>query len=92
MTQLRNHWITAQDMVRSRSWREGYESYRLGQPPIYGVYRRKALAYEYGRLVAAFLHGRDGRLVRVQTTRPVNEHYIPIFVDALKQIVGEDAF
>ncbi len=79
-------------MVRSRSWREGYESYRLGQTPDYGAYRRQALAYEYGRLVAAFLHGRNGRLVRVQTTRPVNEHYVPAFVDVLTQVLGEDGF
>ena len=92
MTQLRNHWVKAEDMVRSRAWREGYESFRLGQPPIYAGRGRKSLAYEYGRQVAAFLKGRNKRLVRVSTTRPVNEHYVPTLTNALTQLVGSDAF
>ena len=90
MTQVFNHWVSAEDMVRSRIWREGYESYRLGQKPIYGGYGRKALAYEYGRLVAAHLRGRGHRLIRVQTTRPMYEPYVPVFVDALEQVLNSE--
>ncbi len=92
MTQLRDHWVTAEDMVRSRAWREGYESFRLGEPPVFAGRGRKSLAYEYGRQVAAYLKGRDNRLVRVSTTRPVNEHYIPALTDALTQLVGSSEF
>jgi len=88
MTQLLNHWVTAEDMVRSRTWREGYESFRLGQPPVFGTHGSKSLAYEYGRLAAAFLRGQDQHLVRVSTTRPINEHYVRQLADALTQLTG----
>ena len=76
-------------MVRSRAWRQGYESFRLGQPPEFIGRGTKSLAYEYGRLTAAFLSGQGQRLRRVSTTRPINEHYVPQFADALMQCAAD---
>lgn len=83
MPQLRDHWVTAEDMVRSRAWRAGYESYRLGQPPEFTGRRSQSLAYEYGRLAAAYLQAEGQQLLRVSTTRPINEHYVPQLAEAL---------
>ena len=83
MTQLRDNWIGAQDMVRSRAWREGYESYRRGEPPGFSGRRSQVLAYEYGRLTAAFLKGEGEQLLRVSPYRPVNRHYVPYLAAAL---------
>ena len=83
MAQLRDNWITAQDMVRSRAWREGYESFRLGDPLDYAGPRSKTLAYEYGRLTAAYLQSQGARLRRVPAHRPLNEHYLPELAEAL---------
>lgn len=89
MTQLRNHWVTPEEMVRSRAWREGYESFRLRQAPEFGSHGNKSLAYEYGRLVAAFIRGQGHHLVRVQTQRPMYENLVPRFVKALEQVLDE---
>ena len=83
MTQLKDHWVKAEDMVRSRAWRQGYESFRLGEPPDFAGHRSKSLAYEYGRLCAAYLQGEGEQLLRVSTTRPINEHYVPQLAEAL---------
>lgn len=88
MPQLRDHLVTAEAMVRSRAWRQGYESFRLNQPPEFIGRGTKSLAYEYGRLTAAFLLGEGERLRRVSTTRPINDHYVPHFADALMQCTG----
>lgn len=85
MVQLRNHWVTARDMVRSRAWREGYESFRRGAPPDYGARGPKALAYEYGRLTAASMQGEGQRLRLVSARRPVNAHDLPALAQALKR-------
>jgi len=85
MPQLQDHWVTEKAMVRSRAWRMGYESFRLGQPPDYSGPGSGALAYEYGRLTAAYLSGQGLRLRRLSVARPVNEHYVPQLADALKR-------
>lgn len=90
MAQIRNHWVTARDMVRSRAWREGYESFRLGEPPDYAARGPKALAYEYGRLTAACMKGEGQTLRRVSPRRPVNEHYVPALAAALKRSAAGD--
>ncbi len=89
MTQHASHWITAKDMVRSRAWRQGYESFRKGEPPAYDGRRSKCLAYEYGRLTAAHLTSQGVQLVRVSPLRPVNEAYVPDLARALLDCVGE---
>ncbi len=83
MSQVRNNWITAQDMVRSRAWRYGYEDFRLGAPLDYSGHRSKALAYEYGRLTAAYLKSRGQQLFRISTTRPISEVFVPDLARAL---------
>ncbi|WWR46497.1 hypothetical protein RZ517_17295 [Roseovarius sp. S88] len=89
MVQIQSMQVTAKDMVRSRVWREGYESYRRGQPPVFGEHGHKTLAYEYGRLVAAYLCGKGHRLVHVQTTRPLYEPHAEVFAQALEEILSE---
>ena len=76
-------------MVRSRAWREGYESFRRGKDPAFIGPRSKSLAYEYGRLTAAYLAGRGQRLDRVPTTRPLYNAYLPQLTDALLRCVDE---
>lgn len=83
MAQFRNNWITAQDMVRSRAWRYGYEDFRLGARLDFEGHRTKALAYEYGRLTAAFLKSQGRQLIRISTTRPISEVYVPDLTHAL---------
>ena len=83
MSQHRNNWITARDMVRSRAWRHGYEAFRLGKPLDYDGHRSKALAYEYGRLTAAFLKSQGRQLIRISTTRPICEAHVPALAEAL---------
>jgi len=85
MPQVHNNWITAQDMVRSRAWRYGYEDFRLGAPLDFAGHRSKALAYEYGRLTAAYLKSRGKQLIRISTTRPISETYVPGLAEALVQ-------
>lgn len=87
MAQLYSYWVRPEDMVRSRAWRLGYESYRLGAPPDYLGPRAKALAYEYGRLTAAYLEGEGVQLKRVTPTRPVNDAYVPELAAALQRAV-----
>lgn len=91
MTQVRDHWVTAEDMVRSRAWRQGYESFRLGDAPEFDGRGRKSLAYEYGRLTAAYLQGRGQHLRRVSPARPLNEHYVPDLAVALTRCLEENA-
>lgn len=89
MAQLRDNWITAQDMVRSRAWRQGYEAFRRGEALDYVGPRSKTLAYEYGRQTAAYLKGQGTVLPRVTARRPVNEHYVPALAEALlRAVVG----
>lgn len=83
MPQVANNWITAQDMVRSRAWRHGYEDFRRGAPLDYSGHRSKALAYEYGRLTAAYLRSRGWQLIRISTTRPISDVYVPDLAAAL---------
>ncbi|MEL7252561.1 MAG: hypothetical protein AAGL23_00195 [Pseudomonadota bacterium] len=87
MAQLYSYWVRPEDMIRSRAWRMGYESYRLGEAPDYLGPRAKALAYEYGRLTAAYLKGEGVRLKRVTPTRPVNDAYVPDLAAALERAV-----
>jgi hypothetical protein len=70
MTQIADTIVSAEAMVRSRAWREGYESFRLRLPPDYAHRGRHTLAYEYGRQTAAWLKGRDEPLPRVPANRP----------------------
>ncbi len=84
MAQLYSYWVRPEDMVRSKAWRLGYESFRLGKPPDYLGPRAKALAYEYGRLTAAYLQGQGHHLRRVTPTRPVNEAYVLDLAAALE--------
>ena len=91
MMQARDHFVTAKDMVRSHAWRAGYESFRRGEPPEYQGRGSKSLAYEYGRLTAAYLQGQGQQLIRVSTTRPIIEHYVPEFADALLRCVDLEA-
>ncbi len=86
MPQRKNHWITPEDMLRSRAWREGYESYLKGRPPAFGSHGSKSLAYEYGRHVAAYLRARDGTLPYVSTRRPVHAHHLPLLAAALAEV------
>ena len=83
MSQHRDNWITARDMVRSRAWRHGYEDFRRGAALDYAGHRSKTLAYEYGRLTAAYLQSEGHRLVRVSPTRPINEAYVRALTSAL---------
>lgn len=85
MSQHRSNWIGAQDMVRLRAWRYGYEAFRLGLPLEYSGRRSKALAYEYGRLTAAFLKSQGRPLLRISTTRPISEVYVKDLAKALTQ-------
>lgn len=89
MAQHVNNWVTAQDMVRSRTWRQGYESFRLAQPPKFDGHRSKCLSYEYGRLTAALLRSEGQRLLQVPTTRPLYETYVPYLAKALLRAAGE---
>ncbi|MEM6587821.1 MAG: hypothetical protein AAF641_05185 [Pseudomonadota bacterium] len=91
MAQLYSYWVRPEDMIRSRAWRMGYESYRLGEPPDYLGPRAKSLAYEYGRLTAAYLIGEGVRLRRVTPTRPVNDAYVPDLAAALERAVVASA-
>ncbi len=72
-------------MVRSRAWRQGYESYRKGEAPDFAGRGRRALAYEYGRLTAALLSSEGQSLHRVSAARPVNPHHLPGLVRALRR-------
>lgn len=83
MAQLINNWVDARRMVCSRAWREGYESFRLGAPPEFDGHKSKCLSYEYGRLTAALLRSEGARLLRVSTTRPLYDTYIPYLAEAL---------
>ena len=83
MPQLKDNRVTAEAMVRSRAWRLGYESYRLGQDPEFITRGDKTLAYEYGRLTAAFLKGRGTSLPRIPPARPTREDLVPAMANAL---------
>lgn len=76
MAQLRDHWVDAEHMVRSRAWREGYESYRLGRPHDFSGPKSRALAYEYGRFTAAWLKAKGAHLPRITPMRPMNDAYV----------------
>ena len=89
MAQFRDNWIEAQDMVRSRAWRQGFEAFRRGEPLDYAGPRAKSLAYEYGRLTAAWLTGQGLPLRWVSSTRPINEHYVPELAEALQNALVE---
>lgn len=88
MTQTQDNWVTAQNMVRSRAWRYGYEDFRLGAPFAFSGHRSKALAYEYGRLTAAFLRSRGERLMRLSTKRPLATIYVPQLAKALMECMN----
>ncbi len=83
MTQLSDHWVTAEAMVRSGAWRQGFEDFRMGRPPRFEGRGAKALAYEYGRLTAAHLCGQGRPLPRIAATRAVPAHHLPDLVRAL---------
>lgn len=76
MSQIRDRMVMAEAMVRSRAWREGFESFRLGDQPEYLDRGRQSLAYEYGRLTAAYLAGRGERLPRIPTGRRPCDHVV----------------
>ena len=84
MTQLRETTVTPEAMVRSRAWRLGYESYRLKEEPSFVGRGDKTLAYEYGRLTAAYLQGKGEFLNRLPVARPLPEHLVPRYADALR--------
>ncbi|MEM8774997.1 MAG: hypothetical protein AAGF53_08180 [Pseudomonadota bacterium] len=83
MPQIRDTKVTPQDMVRSRSWRIGYESFRKGEKPEFDGHRSKCLSYEYGRLTAAWMRSEGQQLLQVPTTRPIYDAYVPHLADAL---------
>ncbi len=83
MSQLHSRWVTAEDMIRSRAWRAGFESYRLGEPPRFTGQGAKSLAYEYGRQTAAYLRGQGDALPRITAARPVPDHHLPRLATAL---------
>lgn len=89
MSQLTNRWVRAEDMVRSRAWREGFESLRLGQVPEFMGRGSRALAYEYGRQTAAMLLGEGARLPLVSARRPVVEAHVPRLAAALCRVAGD---
>lgn len=89
MTQLRETPVTAEAMVRSRAWREGYESFRLGETPRFVGRGDKTLAYEYGRLTAAYLRGQGVFLVRLPVARPLGDLHVPRLAAALMACVGD---
>ncbi|MEO1138728.1 MAG: hypothetical protein AAFW87_04650 [Pseudomonadota bacterium] len=89
MPQHASNWIRAQDMVRSRTWRQGYESFRLGEPPKFDGHKSKCLSYEYGRLTAALLSSEGERLLQVPTTRPLYDTYVPYLAEALLRATQE---
>lgn len=90
MAQLRDRWIAAQDMVRSRAWREGYESFRLGKALDFAGPKSKTLAYEYGRFTAACLTGEGARLPRITPSRPINEAYVGPMAAAMLRALEVD--
>lgn len=91
MPQLIDNWISPEEMVRSRAWREGYESFRRGEPPVFSGRGAKSLAYEYGRQTAAYLRGRGERLLPVPTTRPLYSPYVPPLAAALRDCLASEA-
>lgn len=86
MPQVNDTRIPPEAMVRSRAWRMGYESCRLGQPPEFIPRGDKTLAYEYGRLTAAFLKGEEAPLPRVPVARPTREDLVPRLARALMSV------
>ena len=87
MSQLRNRWITAEDMVRSRAWRRGYHDFRRGEPPDFDARGSQALAYEYGRQTAAYLTGQGCDLPRVTPHWPINDRHAEMLACALLRCV-----
>jgi len=83
-------------MVRSRAWREGYASYRRGDPAEFVERGTKALSYEYGRLTAAYLHGKGRVMPWISDRRPLPERLVPYMAHALiecaedREDLGED--
>ncbi|MEM7073513.1 MAG: hypothetical protein AAGA28_18340 [Pseudomonadota bacterium] len=77
-------------MVRSRAWRRGYESFRLGEPPSFDGHRSKCLCYEYGRLTAALMRGEGQQLLLISARRPMFDGYVPSLVDALLRVASAD--
>lgn len=87
MPQIIDNLVSPQDMVRSRSWRVGYESYRRGKDPEFDGHRSKCLAYEYGRLTAAWLRSEGQQLLQIPVNRPLYDPYIPHLAEALLKTV-----
>lgn len=88
MAQLRDNWISAQDMVRSRAWREGYEAFRRGEPLDFAGPKSKTLAYEYGRFTAAYLKAEGERLPLITSRRPINEAHVDRMAAAMLTVLA----
>lgn len=91
MVQVPSRKVEAEAMVRSRAWREGYAGFRRGDNARFIERGTKALAYEYGRLTAAYLKGENAPLPWVSETRPLPDRYVGFFAEALLHCIQETA-
>jgi hypothetical protein len=83
MSQVKDRLVTAETMVRSRAWREGYASCRRGDDADFMHRGTKALSYEYGRLTAAYLKGEGQPVPWGSERRPLPDRLAPYFARAL---------
>jgi len=83
MSQTQDRWVQARAMVRSRAWRAGYASARRGEDAQFMDRGTKALAYEYGRLTAAWLRGEGQLLPWVSERRPLPDYLVRYMAEAL---------
>ena len=85
MSQVKDRLVTAEAMVRSRAWREGYASCCRGEGAEFMERGTKALSYEYGRLTAAYLKGEGQPVPWVSERRPLPDRLTPYFARALME-------
>lgn len=83
MSQVRDRRVLATEMVRSRAWRAGYAACRRGENARFLERGSKALAYEYGRLTAAWLIGEGRGLPWISERRPLPERLVHDMAAAL---------
>src|SRR6056297_151550 len=91
MSQTQDRWVQARAMVRSRAWRAGYASARRGEDAQFMERGTKALAYEYGRLTAAWLRGEGQLLPWVSERRPLPDYLVRYMAEALMDCVTASA-
>src|SRR6056297_1166842 len=88
MSQTQDRWVQARAMVRSRAWRAGYASARRGEDAQFMDRGTKALAYEYGRLTAAWLRGEGQLLPLISERRPLPDYLVRYMAEALMACVA----